>query len=309
MTEKTAHHSHSHHAPHDEASSPGDRRHSAPWPRVQVFLLSRWILLGSFILVSFFAAVVGTLRRDGLETLRAQQDALVLEVFSRTGLKRESQDLLQEKLRTLGGVVDLEAQSPEESLSKLGTEGKIDIDANWLAQKNSDLKGGGVLPWSYSLHLARWDEAFLKDLTEEIERIELGYPKEAVVSEVHYDKERWALVYALQQYVQWLGKVLLVCALIVGSFAVNFIFKLFQSSRRKKFPFGLKDWAVIFGLGCVCGFLSHLVYLLALSLSFFPESFSWKVRFGSFLAQQVLLCVLLVAFSYGYRASERARES
>lgn len=306
MTERTPHSHHHGHAPHSE---PRGLSASGLFHRVRVFLVSRWILFGCFILVSFLATVVSTLQKDGREILRSQRDAFVIEVFSRTGIPQETADLLQEKLRSLDGVRDVEAQSPEDSLKRLVGESRLDIDANWLSQKNEELKGNGaVLPWSFSVRLNRWDEAFLKSLVEQIEDLEIGYPSEKVVAEVHYDQDRWTLVYALHNYVEWLGKVLLACGLIFLSFLVSFVVRWLKLSHPHRRLFPMKDLWIVVALGVACGLISHLIYLTVLSVSFFPESFSWRAAFGRFLAQQIALCVVFLLLGYGYRAFERGRE-
>ncbi len=251
-------------------------------------------------------SVLKTLGEDGEAVFAAQKGALVLEVFSRTDLAPEDYALLEENLKALESVKGVVAVSPEESLSKITLDPKLGIDPQWLQKKKEDLKGKDtLLPWSYNLYLSRWDENNLARLTLTIQNLEVGKNKIKAVAEIQYDRERWSLAFALFNYVRWLKRVLgmLLCLGLglLGYLAIQVRKKLVLDETLAM------EAAGFFSLAILGGILSHLLFLVVLALSFFPETFSWKNQIGHALIFQIGLSFLFSFCAHAVLLFERRR--
>ena len=280
----------------------GSRERPVEWRKtasmVNSVLKKRWILLVFLLQFIVPISVLKTLSDDGIEIFASQNDALLLEVFARTDLEQEAYPLLEESLRALPGVKEVVAVSPQESLRKVAGDPKLGIDTGWLMKKTRDLKDKEtILPWSYKLHLARWDEKNLKTVIQKIEDLQVGRNKVKSISEIHYDRERWSLAFALYNYVRWITRIsafLLVISLLVPIFlAVKIRHKI------RSHPVFLHDGIGFLALGLAGGLLSHAVQLAVLSFSFFPESFSWSDQLGRGLLFQISLSLLLTFSCFG----------
>lgn len=251
-------------------------------------LKKRWLLLGILPLWIVPFSLLRTLDKDGREIFAAQKNALILEVYARTDLPADAYPLLEESLRALAGVKEVVAVSPEESLNKVADDPALGVDASWLRKKMTDMKGKDtLLPWSYDIYPEKWDESSIADIIRQIESIEVGRGKVKAVSEVHYDRERWALTFALFNYVRWIRRslgILIITGLGVGAF---FAFKV------RNYYFQQENWAKEAGgfltLAALGGLLSHGLLLAMLSQTFFPETFNWKVYAGRFLPLELAL--------------------
>ena len=249
-------------------------------------LRRRWLLLGILPLWIVPFSLLRTLDKDGREIFLAQKSALILDVYARTDLPADAYPLIEESLRAVPGIKEVVAVSPEESLKKIADDPSLGIDAAWIKKKMSDLKGKDtLLPWSYDVYPAKWDEASLSDLIRRIESIEAGHGKGKAVSEVHYDRERWALAFALFNYARWIRRslgILILTGMSVGAF---FAFKV------RNLYFQEENWAKEAGgflaLAALGGLLSHGLLLVMLSQTFFPETFDWKAYAGRFLPLQL----------------------
>ena len=269
-------------------------------------LKARRLLLLFIPLAVIPFSVLKTLGEDGQEVFASQKDAMILEVFSRTDLAPEDYPLLEESLMALEDVKGVVAVSPDESLTKIAADPKLGIDPSWLLKKKEDLKGKDtILPWSYDLHLARWDDQTLSVLTQRIASLEVGKNKTKAVSEIHYDRERWSLAFALFNYVRWLKRVLgfLLC-LGLGVF----IFLAVKMRRESPLDKSLvEEGAGFFALGILGGILSHVFSLIILSTSFFPEAFSWKNQMGRSLMFQSGLSLIFSFCAHAVLLFERRR--
>ncbi|OGR86081.1 MAG: hypothetical protein A3A86_00760 [Elusimicrobia bacterium RIFCSPLOWO2_01_FULL_60_11] len=266
----------------------------------------RWLLLGILPLWIVPFSLLRTLERDGREIFAAQKNALILEVYSRTDLPSDAYPLLEESLRALPDVKEVTAASPEESLKRVADDPALGVDSTWLRKKMADMKGKDtLLPWSYDVYPEKWDESSLSDLTRRIEAIEVGRGKVKAVSEVHYDRERRALTFALFNYVRWIRRslgILIAVGLYVGAF---FAFKV------RKYYFEQENWAREAGgfliLAVLGGLLSHGLLLSVLSQAFFPETFNWKVYVGRFLPLELALSVYFCLCAHAALVLERRR--
>ncbi len=269
-------------------------------------LKTRWLLLLFIPTLIVPLTVLKTLSEEGQAVFSAQKGALVMEVFSRTDLAPENYKLLEENLRALEGVKEVIAVSPEESLAKISEDPKFGIDPQWLMKKKEDLKGKDtLLPWSYDLHLAKWDEKFLAGLLGTIENMEVGQNKIKAVSEIHYDRERWTLTFALFNYVRWLKRVLgFLLSLVLGIMGY-----LAVKVRRKFTPDQelVTEAVGFFSIGILGALASHALYLAILSISFFPETFSWKNQLGRSLIFQIGLSILFSFCAHASLLFERRR--
>lgn len=282
--------------------------------RTKTFFSSYWLFFGASVCFVFLFTVLTKLYRDGQEVFLLQRDALTLQVFSRTDLNSESCALLEEQLRALNGVKEVISISPEESLKKLAADPELAVESEWLSHKSAELKGkSAVLPWSYDLHLLQWDENFLKSLMNKIENLEVGVPKRKVVSEIHYDKERWAFASALFNYLRWLRSVLWVALLFLLGFLIVVFVKWVRGGkwfgRNFVSPGAGMDWQrfgqeagaiLIFGISA--GFVSHLLSILVLALSYFNGASYWRNQIGEFLPQQIFCSIFLILLSYGHHS-------
>ena len=256
----------------------------------------RWILFVFLILFMVPFSILKTLSEDGSEVFASQKDALVLEVFARTDLEPDAYPLLEESLRVLTGVKEVIAVSPQDSLKKVAGDPKIGIDTSWLMKKSQDLKDT-ILPWSYDLHLARWDEEALKGVIQKIEGLQVGRNKIIGVSEIHYDKERWSLAFALYNYVRWIKRSLAFLLFLSFSMLIFLAVKLRNRVRNESRI--LSEGVRFLSLGLAGGILSHGVYLVILSLTFFPETFNWRDQIGHGLIFQTTLSLVVSLSLFG----------
>ena len=267
-------------------------------PALRTAFKERWILLVFLVLFVVPFSILKTLEEDGSEVFASQKDALMLEVFARTDLKPEAYPALEQVLKSLSGVKEVIAVSPEESLKKVANDPKLGIDPGWLGKKSQDLKNKDtILPWSYNVHLARWNDADLKTLVQKIEGLEMGKEKIKAVAEIHYDKERWSLAFALRNYVRWLKRSLAFLLLITFASAI-FLAVRVRGKISSDPEFLTAGWGFL-ALGLAGGILSHVIQLVILSVSFFPESFSWKDQIGQGLLFQAGLSVILSLSGFG----------
>ncbi len=257
------------------------------------FILAHPFLFGLAILLPLLWTVLFALSRDAHNLFLSQKGALVLEVFAKTDLRAENVPLVEEALRAIPGVSEVVATSPEEALNKVVSDPNFLIDEEWLKDKSGELRGKAtLLPWSYDLHLERWDDAVLKDVLIRVQNLEVGVPRSPVISEVHYDSERWALVFGLYNYSKWIRAVLWT------SSAAVLLFSLFAFARRMRRAASrlalVRSLRVSLLLGVLAGFACHAVYLALLAASFFAERFSWQTRMGEDLLFQIAAATLVI---------------
>lgn len=258
---------------------------------VKNFLTSRWLFFGCSVVGILLLTVLKTLHEDGQEIFSLQKGAFILEVFAPTDLNPEFYPIVEESLRALPGVKGVVATSPEESLKRMVAEKTIAEESEWLLKKSFELKGKNtILPWSYDLHLSRWDEPFLKELINRIEKLEVGYPKTKAISEIHYDLERWSLTFALYNYLRWVRTVLVFFACSLAGFLFVSFKRWVQSGKIKEIL--LKEVRLIFLFGFCAGLVSHIFCLFVLSLAFFSSALSWQSQVGRFLLFQISLGIL-----------------
>lgn len=264
-------------------------------------LKKRWLLLAILPLGIVPISMLTTLAKDGLEILDLQKTTLLLDVYARTDLPSDVYPLLEESLQALLGVREVVAVSPEESLDKAVQDTTLGIDAAWLKQKMADLKGKDtLLPWSYKIYPEEWDS--LLELIREIESIEVGRLKIKAVSEVHYDRERWALTSALFNYGTWIRRslwVLLIAGLGVGAFLAFRARPYFQKENLAK---KAGEFLLLALLG---GLISHGLLLGVLSQSFFPEIFNWKIAVGRSLPLELALSIYFCLCAHAALVFER----
>lgn len=257
----------------------------------------------SFFLISvllvFLLTVLKILKNDGQEIFLSQKGALTIEVFARTDLNSEYYSILEEELRALPGVKEVGSVSPEKALEGISADPKLSVESQWLQQKMVELKGKNtVLPWSYRLQLSRWDEPFLKEVTEKIIVLEVGFPKTKAVSEIHYDKERWFLTFALYNYMEWLAAVLKVSTIIIFGLLAVFIVRWIRNVEERQSVFQ-NIWLILFS-GIFSGLIGHFLSLLVLMVSFFSEPFLWRIQIGEFLLPQLFLGTICILLGFGY---------
>jgi len=267
-------------------------------------LKKRWLLLGVLPLWIIPFSLLFTLNKDGQEIFASQKSALILDVYSRTDLPSDAYPLLEESLRALAGVRNVTVVSPEESLEKVAGDSVLGIDTSWLKKKMSDMKGKDtLLPWSYNVYPEEWNEDFLMNLIQQIQAIEVGRGKLKAVSEVHYDRERWALTFALFNYLRWIRRsleILILAGLGVGAFLA---FKVRKHYFQKEN--WVKEAREFFILALLGGGLSHGFLFVVLSQSFFPETFNWKIYAGRFLPLELALSLYFCLCAHAALVLER----
>lgn len=275
---------------------------------IQHLFKSYYPLIVFSVGVGFLLSALLIFREDGMAVLASQKDGLVLEVFSRTDLTSEQNTLLRESLLAMDGVNELDFISPDEALKKLSVESKLDIETEWLAQKSNELKGiATVLPGTYRLHLMRWDELFLNSLISKIEVLEVGTPKVQPVAEIHYDKERWELIYLLYNYLRWLNGILIALFAMLVFFAADFVVRRIR--LKEKLVRRKTELAQILLCGVFSGIVSHLFSLFVLSVSFFSDSFSWKENIGKDGLIQIFVSTFVFFLLYEYHLFHKTRGS
>lgn len=256
----------------------------------------KFLLFSAFL--TFFAAAFFKLKQDGLENYQSNKNALVLEVFSEADLDLNTAKELEIKLKSLEGVKEVISTAPLEALNKLTLEPGINVDLSWLKEKN-------FLPWSYDLHLTRWDNQFLQDLISRVESLRLGEDGRRVVAEVHYDKERWSLVYALQNYLRWIEQAFFVGGFFMFGFLLVAFFKFFYigGTNLKAGLNLMKEFLFVLVSGFLAGLMSALLYTGVLSYSFFPESFFWKEAVKKYFLFQIVFATMIyfIIFEFSKR--------
>ncbi|MBI2119249.1 MAG: hypothetical protein HYT97_06455 [Elusimicrobia bacterium] len=259
-----------------------------------------WKLLLFSIFLTFFAAALLKIKQDGREIYLSHKNALVLEVFSEAELDLNGAKELEMKLKSLDGVKEVISTSPEEAAGKLSLLSDLSFDPSWLKEKD-------FLPWSYDLHLLRWDHIFLQNLIAKIESLELGEPKKRIVSEIHYDKERWSLVYALQNYLKWMEQVFFIGSFFMLGFLLYASLRFFYIegiNSENKFNFIKQGFSLLL-FGFLAGMISALLYLTVLSYSFFPESAAWKGAVEKTFLFQVLFGSAVYFIIFNLSVKER----
>lgn len=288
---------------------------------VSVFLELRLTLFSALVFLFLYGSLQ-ILYRDGREIFQEQKNALALEVFSQTDLSTDALKLLEEQLRALDGVDEVVASSPESSLERLLQEPELELDLQWLTQRSKEKKGM-ILPWSYTLHLSRWDEPTLKELVEKIEHLKVGHPAKKAVMEVHYDKERWSLVVALFHYLKWLRAVLLagvflLCFFLVVLFGSAF-WKWKEENRSESFRQGqarekgrtffqfllegsnFREMLAACSSGLCAGLLAAFLCLLVLAGTFFSNSIYWTKFLKGFLFSQLFFGMLIALAGFVWK--------
>ncbi len=262
-------------------------------PKSRRFLFTHPFLFGLAILLPLLWTVLFALSRDAHNLFLSQKGALVLEVFARNDLRSENIPLVEEALRAIPGVREVVATSPEEAFNKVVSDPNFSIDEEWLKDKSGEIKGKAtLLPWSYDLHLESWDDDVLKAVLTRVQALEVGVPRAAAISEVHYDSERWALVFGLYNYWKWIRAVLWTSTSAVLIFAG---FALFKRARRpaSRAIFS-RSVRVSLLLGFFAGAASHALYVALLAVSFFSERFSWQAKLGEDLLFQIAAASLVI---------------
>src|SRR3989338_823126 len=259
-----------------------------------------WKLLLFSIFLTFFAAALLKIKQDGKEIYLSHKNALVLEVFSEAELDLTGAKELEMKLKSLDGVKEVISTSPEEAAGKLSLLSDLRFDPSWLKEKD-------FLPWSYDLHLMRWDHLFLQDLIAKIESVELGEPKRRIVSEIHYDKERWSLVYALKNYLKWMEQLFFIGSFLMLGFllyAISRFFYIEGINSQNKLNFIKQGFSLLLS-GFLAGIISALLYCVVLSYSFFPESAAWEVAVQKTFLFQLLFATAIHFIIFNFSIKER----
>jgi cell division protein FtsX len=266
----------------------------------QFFISTRFLFVFS-VLMSFILATLIQLRRDGLEIFNGQKSAIVLDVFAKTDLTPDFYPLIEEGLRDLSGVHEVISISPDESLRQLTQGSQLESEAQWLNQKNEELRGkGAVLPWTYKIHPVDWNDASIAALVSRVENLEVGVPKTKAISETYYDRERLSLTVALENYVRWITAVLLTVFVLAAVLIFAQFLRWLRLERHKAVSLLKENFLPTLLVGLLAGLSSHLLFLLVLSFSFFSESFSWLNHLGHLLAPQIALAVVSMAMIHGF---------